>query len=263
MNLDRRGAPVEAAQSARRVRSYDEIGVGGVRHRDPQSKEFNMTNTSKTRLALASLALFGATQAAHAEIVFSTGNQQYTNVNIAADVDATTIVGDIGNTGITMTFENMIGPDGTTQVSMHGQHGVAFVESYLDSLAGATHTGFSSITLRPQDGYGFTAGDFKLDELNGLNDGFVTLFGFDQLNNPFSQTFALGVNGQNPYQFTTSGGELVTKLVFTVATNNLLQDLKQVSVDVAAIPAIPEPGTYGMMAFGLAGMALWRRRQSR
>ncbi len=222
-----------------------------------------MKYTTRTRLALASLALFGAMQSAHATIDFSTGNQQYTNVNIAADTDALSLIGDIGNTGITMTFENMIGPDGSTQVMMHGQHGVAFVESYLDSLPGAAHTGFSSITLRPQDGYGFTAGDFALDELNGQDSGTVTLFGFDQLNNPFSETFALGVNGQNPYQFTTSGGELVTKLVFTVATNNLLQDLKQVSVDVAAIPAIPEPGTYGMMAFGLAGMALWRRRQSR
>lgn len=222
-----------------------------------------MKYTTQTKLALASLALFGAMQSAHATIDFSTGNQQYTNVNIAADVDATTIVGAIGNTGISMTFENMIGPDGSTPVSMHGQHGVAFVESFADSQSSTTHTGFSSITLRPQDGYGFSAGDFKLDELNGLSDGTVTLLGIDQFGHATSETFALGVNGQNPYQFTTGGGELVTALIFTVATNNLLQDVKQVSFEVAAIPAVPEPETYGMMAFGLVGMALWRRRQSR
>lgn len=222
-----------------------------------------MKYINRTKLALASLALFGAIQAAHASIDFSTGNQQYTNVNIVADANATTLTGDIGNTGITMSFENMIGPDGTTQVMMHGQNGVAFVESYLDSLPGATHTGFSSITLRPQDGYGFTAGDFALDELNGQDNGTVTLLGIDQFGHSTSETFALGVNGQNPYQFTTGDGEMVTALIFTVATNNLLQDLKQLSVEVAPIPAVPEPATYGMIGMGLTGMGLWRRRQSR
>ena len=106
-----------------------------------------------------------AMQEADATVIFQTGNQQYTNVNIAADANALFVVGDIGNTGLQMTFENMIGPDGTTQVTMHGQHGMAFVESYLDSLPSATHTGFSSLTLMAQAGYGFTAGDFALDEL--------------------------------------------------------------------------------------------------
>ncbi len=99
-------------------------------------------------LGAASLPFF-AIPAANATIVFHSGNHQYTNVNIAADADALSLVGDIGNTGIQMTFNNMIGPDGSTQVSMHGQHGVAFVESTHDSQQNP-HTGFSSINLTPR-----------------------------------------------------------------------------------------------------------------
>lgn len=215
---------------------------------------------SKSMLTLAALTLVGAMQTASATITFSTGNQQYTNVNIAADTDATSITGDIGNTGITMTFENMIGPDGSTQVNMHGQHGVAFIESAADAVPGVAHTGFSSLTLLPQAGYGFTAGDFALDELNGQPNGTVTFLGRDQFGGSTQQSFAIAANGQNQYQFITGGGELVTSIVISVPTTALLQDLKQLSVNVAAIP---EPSTYAMFGVGLLGIGFWRRRQSR
>ncbi len=215
---------------------------------------------SKSMLALAALTLVGAMQTASATITFGTGNQQYTNVNIVADTDAMSITGDIGNTGITMTFENMIGPDGSTQVSMHGQHGVAFIESTADSVPGAAHTGFSSLTLLPQAGYGFTAGDFALDELNGQPNGTVSFLGTDQFGVSTQQSFAIVANGQNQYQFITGDGELVTSIVISVPTTALLQDLKQLSVNVAAIP---EPSTYAMFSVGLLGLGFWRRRQSR
>jgi PEP-CTERM motif len=213
----------------------------------------------KTLIAIAVLASVGAMQPAGATVTFHTGNVQYTNVNIVADVDAFSIVGDIGNTGIHMTFEDMIGPNGSTEVSMHGQHGVAFIESTYDSGHDA-HTGFSSLTLLPQAGYGFTAGDFKLDELNGLENGSVTFTGLDQFGAFTPQTFALGVSGQNPYNFTTAGGEVITKVVITVPTANMLQDFKQLSVEVAAIP---EPSTFALFGLGLAGIGFWRRRQAK
>jgi hypothetical protein len=215
---------------------------------------------SKSMLALAALTLVGAMQTASATITFGTGNQQYTNVNIVADTDAMSITGDIGNTGITMTFENMIGPDGSTQVSMHGQHGVAFIESTADSVSGVAHTGFSSLTLLPQAGYGFTAGDFALDELNGQPNGTVSFLGTDQFGVSTQQSFAIVANGQNQYQFITGDGELVPSIVIYVPTPALLQDLKQLSVNVAAIP---EPSTYAMFSVGLLGLGFWRRRQSR
>ncbi len=208
-------------------------------------------------LILGSL-LFIAMQEADATVIFQTGNQQYTNVNIAADTNALSIIGDIKNTGLQMTFENMIGPDGQTKVAMHGQHGVAFVESYADSLPGATNTGFSSLTLMAQAGYGFTAGDFALDELTGgSNPGSVTFNGIDQFGNPNTSIFSMRVNGQNPYNFYTLNGEIVTSLVITAPLTSLLQDIKQVSVNVAPIP---EPATLASVGLGLA-LLRWSRRR--
>ena len=214
------------------------------------------------RLALfgAAILSFMAIQPADATIIFATGNAQFTNVNIVADVDAMSILGDIGNTGFTMTFEDMIGPDGTTQVSMHGQHGVAFVESTADSLPGATHTGFSALTLLAETGTGWTAGDFSLDQLNSLVNptGFVTFTGHDQFGNATTQTFAIDQTGQNPYQFTTAGGEVVTSIVISVPTTDLLQDIKQVSLEVVLVP---EPATLALLGIAVAGMGFASRRK--
>ncbi len=216
--------------------------------------------TSLLRTIILGSAMFIAMHEAGATVIFQTGNQQYTNVNIAADVNALSIVGSIGGTGLQMTFENMIGPDGKTQVEMHGQHGVAFVESYSDSQSSAqNHTGFSSITLMAQTGYGFTAGDFALDELNsGANPGTVTFNGIDQFGNPNTATFSMG-NGQNQYNFYTQNGEIVTSLVITAPTTSLLQDIKQVSVNAAAIP---EPSTLASAGIGLAALGWFRRRET-
>src|SRR5690348_11479214 len=93
-----------------------------------------------------------ASSPAFADIIYELGNQQYYNVNIAADTNAASVIGDIGNTGFQMMFDTMLGPYGTAfsglPINMHCQHGVAFCESYADSLVStADHTGFSSITL--------------------------------------------------------------------------------------------------------------------
>lgn len=193
----------------------------------------------KTMQIMAGAMVFGAVFNASATITFGTGNQQYSNVNLPNETGALSVTGTAQ--GLDVIFSNMIGPDGTTQITMHSQNGVASIENNADT--GQTTQGFSSLTMQAQAGYGFTAGDFKLDELNDLASGMVTFVGTDQFGNTTTASFSIRPTGQNSYQFSTADGELVTQVVFSVPTTALLADIKSVSVDMARVNAIPEPTT--------------------
>lgn len=225
----------------------------------------------KTIKIIAALLVIGAALSASATITFDTGNNQYNNVNLAADTDAAIITGQI-NSGLNVYFSDMIGPDGST-TTMHAQHGVAFIQSYADSQNHnpSSLTGFSSLTITPQAGYGFTAGDLSLDLLNvSKTDVTVTFLGTDQYGNNTSQNLAINWNGQNPYQFSTADGELITRIILSVpttpSTTPLLADMKQMSVDMVPVGAVPEPstviaGAFLLLPFGVSALRILRKKQ--
>lgn len=217
----------------------------------------------KSLVGLLSVAsVLVATQSSNAAIIFQSGNQQYDNVNIAADIDALSIVGAISGTPDTMTFNTMIGPNCSTQVSEHGQHGVAFVESTADSLPGATHTGFCSLHLTAQPGTSWFAGDFALDQLvDNPGSVFATFSGINF--STFTTSLPFDTHGQSQYNFLGTAGEQITDLrIFVTSTDNLMQDIKQVSLGVTGYP-IPEPLTLSIFGGGLVGAAALRRRNAK
>src|SRR3954466_2191485 len=120
-------------------------------------------NTLKSKgilLACGALVVLALTAApAHATITWSATNNQYTNVNIASDTSANTINGQVGNTGFGVTFQDMIGPNGVTQVQMNGRNGVAFIQSEHDNQNPSANdmTGFTALTVMAQAGTGWTA----------------------------------------------------------------------------------------------------------
>jgi len=211
----------------------------------------------------AAIALLAAAPAS-ADIVWATGSHQYTNVNLAGDSNAFSIVGDIGNTGNSVLFNNMIGPDQSTQVEMAGKQGVAFIQSYADSLINGQNglTGFYSLTVTAEAGTFWTAGDLSLDLL-GRDDGSVTFNGFDSLGNALTpQSFALSANGLHDFNFLAINGEHITEITFNTGTG-LLEDMKHLSLESAVAP-VPEASTWAMMLLGFAGVGFlsYRRRSA-
>lgn len=206
----------------------------------------------------AVLALL-AIQPSSASIVWGTSNAQYTNVNWpASDPTTSTVTGDIGNTGITVTASDMM--YFTDSVFIHAAHGVATIESGGNTtLLIDPSSGFTSLTLTAQPGTFWSAGDFKLDEVNGQPDGhvlFVAYYNGVPLPVLGPNSFAIS-SGQNPYDFITFFGETVDKIVIT--SDVALADLKQLSLNPVPLPAALPLFASGAGVMGLLGW--WRKKR--
>jgi hypothetical protein len=226
----------------------------------------NTQISKRILLACGALVVLALTAApANATITWSATNNQYTNVNIASDTSANTINGQVGNTGFGVTFQNMIGPNGVTQVQMNGRNGVAFIQSEHDNQNPAANdmTGFTSLTVMAQAGTGWTAGSFFLDLIKNAVAGTVTLSGMDQFGGTTTNTFAISGTGQNAYSFDTANGEVVTKFTVSVPTASALGDFRAFSVNAVTVPTpnnVPDGGsTIMLLGAALGGLGAMRR----
>ncbi len=219
----------------------------------------------RSQLSTLSLTVIGLVflfaLTARADIIFAPDNiPSLTNVNLpntACPPGATSITGQANDANV--TFDNA-----NAGVLLQSSHGTADIETCpLNS------PGWTQLTISPDAGFGFTMLDFKLDVL-GTSDGLVTLVATDQIGQTFTDTFALTAGGLNDYSactgsYNVSGkcinlnGELITSLSFDSTVN--LEDIGQVSTEVAELP---EPAALAMMGSGLialAGISALRRRR--
>ena len=213
-------------------------------------------NTFRIALAAGTALGLAAISPAFADVTFTTGNQQYTNVNMDAQTGSTAS-GQIGSTGPSVTFENMV--SGVVDDTIHAGNGVAFIQN------NDTTAGFSSVDMVAQSGTGWTAGDFKLDLLNSVTcpsaGCFVSFTTLEADGSTKISKLLIKDNGQSPYQFTTSLGEIVTMITFGTEDPTLLADIKQVSLQATNV--VPLPGALPLFATGLAGLGMlnWRRKR--
>lgn len=209
----------------------------------------------------AAATVLGMAAAASAGVVYDTRNIQYTNVNVAADQHAYTVIGEVGHTGVMVAFDGY-GPDPFMACELHGQHGVAFVEAFNPTDI------MHRMTMTAQAPWGFTAADWKLDAAPPF-DGLIKFTAYDSSGNVLpvssgSDTFPFGHNGQNPFNVTVvaDGGSIISKLEMTsIPTGGPssviapILDLKEVSVNVALVP---EPATV-LTTVGLLALGVRRR----
>ena len=86
--------------------------------------------------------------------------------------------------------------------------------------------------------------------------------GWDQFGTLYTDSsFTIDPQGQNKFYFTTADNELVTNIKISVNTYQMLQDIKQVSVDATRLP-VPEPGTVALLGVGLVGIGCLRGRKT-
>jgi hypothetical protein len=179
-----------------------------------------------------------------AGVIYQTGHIQYTNVNLNDDDDdVETVRGDlVPQDGIFDVFFQGFAATGATPppLLLDTQGGGV---SRIEPDSGEIH----SMTITAADGFGFSAMAWSLNAPQ-QSDGTVSYSALDSdgFVIPLSSGSSLfdyphQGNGEQKYNALTDGGSLIKTLIISTA-DNLILDLRQVSVNLAAIEGDPEPG---------------------
>jgi hypothetical protein len=206
---------------------------------------------------LFAAATVGFATAANATITWSTNQALGQGETIQLQNNQTVTPGNIlvgftnqTNTQIDFTSLETIFTQSAGQAKIFGSDGL------LNNL--------SFYADNPLIGFGYL--EFNLFEQGGPNGATatgVTLTGFDQFDDPFTQIFTLG-NGENFFSALASGGEVITGVTFTTSGGGVT-DFRQLRVELVDQngTALPEPSTWAMMLFGFGatGVALRRSRR--
>ena len=198
-------------------------------------------------LFLAALLAATATAASANVVIVSGGipGNPAENVLLNSGTSGTTIFGTTNQTSTQVTFQG-------TEILTEPSNGQARIEA-ADGAYNSLTFFLSNSTL------GFTAAEFNL---NAATNGNATISATDQRGDIFTQTFAVGSNGQNFFNLTSNSGEIIKQVRINTTAN--LSDTRQIRLGGVTRAAVPEPASWAMMIFGMGaiGAAMRSRRRS-
>ena len=221
-------------------------------------------------LRTAALALLAATASAPVWAFSFTSSSYTTSATATAEGLTDSLADSSATTPLPLqTLANAAGLQDFANASAVAEDGLLSAFTYADSTGGAASAeaqarfvgSFAdSGRLRFSFDFGSTA-----TASGGSTSGLLTVLLTSSLNGSSSTLLnqSFSATGLQSFEFTLAAGSVSTldlQLVSNAATTGLGQSAQHFAQAGFAVAAVPEPGTWALMALGLAGLA-WRARR--
>jgi PEP-CTERM motif len=213
------------------------------------------------RLTLISTALFAG---AAAQAASTLGEPISLKTNVTYETSDVAVAGPaagIAQSGLTPRSDtpNVEIIDGFSSFGIYWFDGDSFDLLVRADPNASNATGIDQATIR-MGNLKFTEGGMPVNVLgitfNEADSDFLGYL-FDPVGNPTGATRP-GVSVQSILE---SAGRSAVEISLSNYSGQLVGDQAYLRFDVRTAP-VPEPGTYGLMALGLVGVAAWSRKQS-